>query len=165
MKMEARLRDRQRQVQVSREGGRYRARIDGRDVDAEIVEDGRGSLIVRSGGRTFDITYWKEGRELHLDLGEMMAAVEILDPLRPSADGRGEQDAGGRREIRAAMPGKVVAVKAKRGEEVRQGQGVVVVEAMKMENEVPSPRSGKVAALEVAPGQTVEKGALLFSIE
>jgi acetyl/propionyl-CoA carboxylase alpha subunit len=165
VRLEARLRNRSRLIQLSREEGRYLGRIDDQEVDAEVFERGEGALMVRLAGRSFDISYWREGGEIHLDLGGPPLAVEILDPLLGSSDGVGKGAVAGRREVRAAMPGKVVAVKVKPGQEVRQGQGLVVVEAMKMENEVSSPRSGIVAALEVAPGQTVEKGALLFSIE
>jgi acetyl/propionyl-CoA carboxylase alpha subunit len=165
MKIEARIRGERRLVQVTREGDRYRGRINEQDVDAEVAEKGNGVLIVQLGGRTFDITYWRDGGELHLDLGGAAVAVEILDPLRSSHGDNGDGEGAGKREIRAAMPGKVVAVKVRPGDEVRQGQGLVVVEAMKMENEVSSPKSGRVVALEVIPGQTVEKGALLFTVE
>jgi biotin carboxyl carrier protein len=100
-----------------------------------------------------------------MDLGGPPVTVEILEPYERAAARQGAPEERAKREIRAAMPGKVVAVKVKQGEEVRQGQGLVVVEAMKMENEVPSPKTGKVTALEVVPGQTIEKGALLLSIE
>jgi acetyl/propionyl-CoA carboxylase alpha subunit len=165
MRIEARLRGVHRLMQISLQGERYRGRVGDWEVDAEIIEEGNGALTVRTGGRTFDITYWRDGRETYLDLGGTAISVEILDPLRPSHGGNGDGVGSGKREIRAAMPGKVVAVKARPGEAVRQGQGVIVVEAMKMENEVPSPKSGRVMALAVVPGQTVEKGALLFSIE
>lgn len=165
MNIEVRIRDARRLLSLSREGDRYRGRIGDREVEADVIEKGNNLLLVRLGGRSFDVTYWQDGREFHLDLGGAPVAVEILDPLRSASAGASDGDGAGRREVRAAMPGKVVAVKVKPGEEVRQGQGLVVVEAMKMENEVSSPKSGKVVALEVVPGQTVEKGALLFSVE
>ncbi len=165
MKIEARIGREERLLHLTREGSRYRGRIGGREVDAEVVEGGKGLLSVRIGERTYTVSCWQDGRDLHLDLGGPVLAVEILDPLRsPDSEGGG-RDGAGRREIRAAMPGKVVAIKARPGDEVRQGQGLVVVEAMKMENEIPSPKSGRVVALEVVPGQTVEKGEVLFSVE
>ena len=63
------------------------------------------------------------------------------------------------------MPGRVVNVLVKAGDSVAFQQGVVVVEAMKMENELKSPKEGKVAEVKVAPGQTVEKGDVLVVIE
>ena len=165
MKIEARLRDRKTEMHLAREGGQYRGRIGEREFSAEILDEGKGALTVLTGGRTFEVTYWREGHALHLDLGEGTMDVEILDPLRPQGARSEEREQGGRQEIRAAMPGKVVAVKILPGGDVLEGQGVVVVEAMKMENEVLSPRAGRVTTMEVSPGQTVEKGALLFSIE
>jgi biotin carboxyl carrier protein len=63
------------------------------------------------------------------------------------------------------MPGKVVAVLAQAGDTVAAGQGIVVIEAMKMENELPAPRDGRLAAVRVRPGDTVEAGTPLFTIE
>ena len=165
MKIEAKIREAQHLLSLSREGDRYRGRIGGREVEADVIEKGSHLLLVRLGGRRYDVAYWQDGSEFHLDLGSSPVAVEILDPLRSASAGESDSDSAGRREIRAAMPGKVVAVKVKPGEDVREGQGLVVVEAMKMENEVPSPKSGRVVSLEVVPGQTVEKGALLFCVE
>ncbi|HRC87621.1 MAG TPA: acetyl-CoA carboxylase biotin carboxyl carrier protein subunit, partial [Thermoanaerobaculia bacterium] len=72
---------------------------------------------------------------------------------------------GGKRQVRAYMPGRVVAVLVEVGATVVAGQGVVVLEAMKMENEIASERGGVVAKVHVAPGEAVEGGDLLFEIE
>ena len=68
-------------------------------------------------------------------------------------------------EVRAVMPGKIAALLAKEGQEVKTGQGVLVVEAMKMENELPSPKDGRVGRIRVRAGETVETGAVLFVVE
>ena len=73
--------------------------------------------------------------------------------------------ASGPQSVEAEMPGKVVKVNVAAGDSVSEGQGVVVVEAMKMENEIPSPIDGVVKELAVAEGDTVEAGALLFTID
>src|SRR2546425_818091 len=67
-------------------------------------------------------------------------------------------------EVRAIMPGRIAAVLAREGQEVKAGQGVVVVEAMKMENELPAPRDGRVTRIRVRPGETVEAGTALFTV-
>ena len=77
----------------------------------------------------------------------------------------GKREVSGRVEIKATMPGRVVNVLVGSGDEVTAGQGVIIVEAMKMENELKSPKAGKVTEVKVAPGQTVEKGELLVVIE
>ncbi|MBI2339960.1 MAG: biotin/lipoyl-binding protein [Deltaproteobacteria bacterium] len=79
---------------------------------------------------------------------------------------RGPFGAGeGKVELIAQMPGKIVSVAVKKGDKVEEGEGVVVLEAMKMENEMKSPKSGVVTDVRVAPGQSVENGALLVVIE
>jgi biotin carboxyl carrier protein len=72
---------------------------------------------------------------------------------------------GGSPEVRAAMPGKVVAVLVEVGATVEAGQGLLVIEAMKMENEIGAPRDGRVAKVHVAPGQPVEPGEILVTLE
>ena len=64
----------------------------------------------------------------------------------------------------APMPGKIVSVKAKAGDAVKKGQVVVVLEAMKMENDIVAPEDGTVASIDVAEGAKVEAGAILFSL-
>jgi biotin carboxyl carrier protein len=79
--------------------------------------------------------------------------------------GQKKREHAGPAQIKAAMPGRVVNVLVAPGDEVREGQGVLIVEAMKMENELKSPKAGKVVEVKVAAGQTVEKGELLVVIE
>jgi biotin carboxyl carrier protein len=71
----------------------------------------------------------------------------------------------GRQNISVPMPGKIVAVLATEGDTVEKGQGLVIVEAMKMENEVRSPIAGEVKEIKVKPGDTVEGGAVLLIVE
>jgi biotin carboxyl carrier protein len=71
----------------------------------------------------------------------------------------------GRQTLTAPMPGRIVRVLVKAGDEVREGQGLVVVEAMKMENEMKSPKGGKVVEVLVSEGQTVEGNAKLCVVE
>ena len=81
----------------------------------------------------------------------------------PLASGRAE--AAGPMALSAPMPGKVVRILIAQGEAVRKGQGLVVVEAMKMQNELPSPKSGRVRAVRVAEGQAVNAGEPLVLVE
>jgi pyruvate carboxylase subunit B len=77
--------------------------------------------------------------------------------------GAGEEEA--QKVVVAPMPGLVIKVEVEVGQQVRAGQGVVIVEAMKMENELKAPADGVVARIEVEPGRTVEKGATLIVLE
>jgi biotin carboxyl carrier protein len=91
--------------------------------------------------------------------------VALQDPKRLSQNAGAAGQAGGRATLISPMPGKVVRVLQAVGAEVAEGQGILVVEAMKMQNEVQSPRAGKVAAINVTEGQTVNAGEMLATIE
>ena len=94
------------------------------------------------------------------------AAVEVLDPLAALARGEGGGKGGKRRaRVAAYMPGRVVAVLASEGAEVKAGDGVIVLEAMKMQNEIQAEHDGRIAKVFVEPGQAVEGGDPLFELE
>ena len=117
----------------------YSILIGGRSIEATIEENPRG-LIVRAGGREFQ--------------------VRVFDP-RSWRRGRGAGvELEGRQQLVAPMPGKIVRVLAATGQQVEAGQGLLVIEAMKMQNDVRSPKSGTVEKL-VSEGQTVNAGEIL----
>ena len=89
---------------------------------------------------------------------------EADDPRQWKRKGGGAAGSG-RAAITAPMPGKVVRVLVKEGDEVMAGQGIVVVEAMKMQNEMKSPRDGRVTSISAKPGDSVNAGAALATIE
>lgn len=165
MSFEVRLGRHRRHVDLRKEGDTYRGRVGERQVEAEVVERGPFEVLVRLGSRTFDLTFSEGGTTVSLDTGNRQVSLEILDPLRREDEEGVAGEEGGRRDVRAAMPGKVVTVKVKVGDAVVRNQGLLVLEAMKMENEVPAPRSGRVVKLGVSVGQAVETGALLVELE
>ena len=124
------------------EPGVYSVLMDGRSYDAR-VEEHPGSLVVVIDGYRFE--------------------AEVRDPRRwlRQSSGRG---ADGVHSVTASMPGKVVRVLVAAGDAVEPGQGVVVVEAMKMQNEMKAPRGGKVLAVLVKEGATVVAGEVLATI-
>ncbi len=92
--------------------------------------------------------------------------LRVADPLTHLAqESLVGGEGGGRRQVTAYMPGRVVALLVAEGDEVQEGQGVLVLEAMKMENEIPAESSGKVLRLLVENGQAVDSGDPLFEIE
>ncbi|MFQ5876721.1 MAG: biotin/lipoyl-containing protein [Acidobacteriota bacterium] len=174
MRCVASVGDREFRVEISRRGaGRYAVRLDGR----ELVVESRGtrpSLVLWAEGRIVEATVAREGdgaavpgaeeRAYAVTIGGRTYPVRIADPLRRAARAAPPRREG-RAEVRAVMPGRVTALLVREGQEVRRGQGVIVVEAMKMENEIPAPKEGKVVAVSVATGETVEAGAVLLSVE
>jgi biotin carboxyl carrier protein len=125
------------------ERGVYSVLLDGRSYDA-FVEDTPTGLVVTIEGHRFEL--------------------EVRDPRRWSRKSSGV-GAGAVQSIVSPMPGKVVRVLASPGDEVVAGQGIVVVEAMKMQNELKSNRTGRVLSVPAKEGATVSAGELLATIE
>ena len=144
--------------------GRWRATVDGRErvVDSRQTAPGTFSLLIDHAA--IEVSFTSRGDDFQVVVGGLAHRLRLLDER---ALRRRERAAGsdGAREVRAAMPGKVVAVLVAAGATVERGQGLVVLEAMKMENEIGAPRAGKVAEVCVKPGQAVEAGELLIRID
>ncbi|MBM3793615.1 MAG: acetyl-CoA carboxylase biotin carboxyl carrier protein subunit [Acidobacteria bacterium] len=143
-----------------------RVRVDGELVPVEAaehsveqVEPGVYSILVH--GRSYEARLDGVGR---VWVGRRAYAVAVEDPRELSANANGAC-AASRRELVASMPGKVIRVLVAEGDEVQAGQGIVVVEAMKMQNEIPAPRAGRVSALRAEAGQAVAAGQVLAVIE
>jgi biotin carboxyl carrier protein len=156
----------ERRVSIERTGSSFMVTLDGRRfvVDRAAVGDRLRSLVVD--GHQFEVSAQPDGdgRYRISTLGSE-TAVEVRDPLRHLALGSGADAASdGKRAVHAYMPGRVVAVLVEQGGHVDVGQGIVVLEAMKMENEIRAEVAGVVTRLHVEPGQSVEGGDLLFEI-
>ncbi len=124
--------------------GQYSVLIDGRQHLVSITRGPQGCLTARVAGATLEI--------------------RVADPRRLPRDGAGA-DSGGGREVRAPMPGRIVAVHVAQGDAVTNGQGLLVIEAMKMQNELRAPSEGRVRSVAVRAGDSVGAGDLLIGIE
>jgi biotin carboxyl carrier protein len=170
MKLEVQIGGRTRSVELEREAheerpeeSRWVCRLDGRAVDVDVVEVDAGTYSILLGGQSFEVRV-RPGASggLVVQAGAEEIPVEVLDP-RAWRGRRGAHgvEAEGRQQILAPMPGKIVRVLVRQGDAVEAGQGIVVVEAMKMQNEIRSPKSGTVERLHVAEGQAVNAGEVL----
>ena len=159
----------ERQVEIVEVGPeRYRFTLDGRtiDVDARAINDNTMSIVLDDHAYNIESERVADGSQNLLLRGEVVS-VDVLD-LRKSRLRKVQEGAagdGGPAPITSPMPGKVVAVLVKDGQEVAEGQGLIVVEAMKMENELRAPRAGVVRDLKAKEGAAVEGGAALCVIE
>ncbi|MFN7974101.1 MAG: biotin/lipoyl-containing protein [Acidobacteriota bacterium] len=149
--------------------GAVRVLMDGTPVGADVVELGQDAYSVILDGRSFDVSIaLQAGSEPGLHMSRVVVSGVAHDVLLTHASRHG--DVGGKartghQRITAPMPGKVVRVLVSAGQVVAKGQGLIVVEAMKMQNELKASRDGKVGQVKVAPGDSVEAGALLATIE
>ena len=144
---------------------KLRLAFGGQKFDVDLRETGTGSLSVIIGNRAFDFDVVRDGDQTVVAWRDGSLRINLADRARRQLAARASRSVSGRIEIKAMMPGRVVQVLLKAGDEVTKDQGVVVVEAMKMENELKSPKAGKIVEIRVAPGQTVEKGDILAVIE
>jgi biotin carboxyl carrier protein len=161
----------ERLVEVTPRGQTYRVAIhDGSqqaanarslEVDTVHLAGHAMSLIVDGRSVRCEVEPGKDGRVAVL-VGDEVHELEILDERRLRLRrASGKFSLEGPQRVDSPMPGKVVRVLVKQGEQVQEGQGLVVVEAMKMENELKSPKVGVVAELHAQEGQAVEAGAKL----
>jgi biotin carboxyl carrier protein len=139
--------------------GRISATLDGAPFDADIVR-ADGGLSIRRGARIFDVAAGGKAEAMQVAIGGDRATVSVQSERQRGAR-RGGGKAGGARDVRSPMPGRVVKVLVAIGDEVPPGTPVVVVEAMKMENELRAAVGGRVESLHAKAGDTVDGGALL----
>jgi len=162
MKLEVHISGRARTVELQREAGGWRATIDGQSSAADVVEIAPNTLSVLLGGQSHEVcvTPSADGK-LKLQTGAQEFSAEVLDPRAWSGRRHSSVEAEGRQQIIAPMPGKVVRLLVKAGDAVEAGQGLLVVEAMKMQNEIRSPKSGIVERVLAREGQAVNAGEVL----
>jgi biotin carboxyl carrier protein len=145
----------------------YRVKIADAEHELDVHRVGPTSFSILVCDRSFDLDVVRDGDEMIVASRGNAIRVTLLDARRHAQQvraGRHSQTAGPV-EVKAMMPGRIVNVLVKEGEKVAHQQGIVVVEAMKMENEIKSPKAGTILQVRVSPGQTVEKSELLVIIE
>ncbi len=146
--------------------GSYRVKIADAEYELDVRRVGPTSFSILVSDRSFDLDVVRDGEEMMVAARGSATRVTLVDPTRHAQLLRtGRRAQAGPVEVKAMMPGRIVSVLVKEGDEVTHHQGLVVVEAMKMENELKSPKGGKIVQVRVSPGQTVEKGELLLIIE
>jgi biotin carboxyl carrier protein len=144
--------------------GRWSCRLDGRDLEVDAILTRPDVLSLRIGNLAYEVKSERVANDLHLWVGSTRFAVEIRDPRSLRGRTRAGDDRGPRK-ITAPMPGKVVRLLVHRGDKVEPGAGVAVVEAMKMQNEIKSPKRGTIQKVLVDEGATVNAGDVLAIVE
>ena len=129
--------------------------VDFRELDPKVW-----SLLMA--GRSYEVGIQQDGEEWSIDIYGVSHQVSAVDPRRKALRLAGGSDQG---LLKTAMPGRVVRLLVAEGDTVSKGQPIIVVEAMKMENEMKAPTDGVIKSIRVEEGQAVEAGAALILVE
>jgi biotin carboxyl carrier protein len=150
-------------VTVQRENGIYVVEVDEARFDVDVHKLEGDFFSILTGGKSYEVSVEATRDGYRVRHGAAEQLVTLSDPGRQARETMGDRQ--GPERVCSVMPGKVVRVLVNEGDEVEAGQGVVVVEAMKMENEIAAPKAGRISSIAVAAGQAVESGAELLVIE
>jgi biotin carboxyl carrier protein len=168
MKLTAEISGEKLELDLRQEGSRIVAEIDGRRYEVEARRSQPGVYLLLADGHVYDCRVEHSGTKQEaseVTVGSRVYDVSLTDPKRLRVGQSAGASLDGTAQIIAPMPGKVVRVLVAAGAEVEAGAGLVVVEAMKMQNEMKSPKAGKVTAVNVEAGATVNAGDVLAVVE
>jgi biotin carboxyl carrier protein len=145
---------------------RFTIVIDEVPYAVDVQSTGPDSLSLLMENRSNDLTYFRRGEQIELHIGDQCFPIEILDERKAwTPRSRAKAGPSGREIIKAFMPGKIVLVGVRPGDRVTPGSSVLIIEAMKMENEIFCRGGGIVRTVHVKPGQAVENDAVLVEID
>jgi biotin carboxyl carrier protein len=168
MKLKAEMEGETHTLEVRRDGTHVFAEIDGRRYEVEARASEQGVYLLLADGHIYECHVDQPGAKheaMEVTVGNRAYSVTLTDPKRLRGTQSSGSHADGISQIVAPMPGKVVRVLVEVGAQVEAGAGLVVVEAMKMQNEMKSPKAGKVTSISVATGATVNAGDVLAVVE
>jgi len=152
-------------VELVRTEQEWKCKLDGRELPLDVVsaQDGMLSLLLQ--GKSYEVKQETVGAESNVVVGQERFSATVRDPRSFRSRRRPGASEQGVMKIKAPMPGKVVRILAPAGSQVEMGQSVLVIEAMKMQNELKAPKTGVVKKISVAEGAAVEAGQALAEVE
>jgi len=167
MKLHAEVDDQKHDVEIKRDGRNLTASVDGREYELEVSEPESGVFLFKHENAIYEavVSPVVPGQSTHVRIGTDEFEVKLIDPKRLRGTGNETEHGDGLAEIQTAMPGKIVRILVEVGAEVAKGDGILVVEAMKMQNELKSPKTGRVKNIRVVEGETVSAGDILATVE
>ena len=167
MKLKAQLDEQEYEVQLKLSEERADVQVEERKYDLMIRQPVEGIVLVQNGNRVYEcrVESYQKSDVFLVTLRGRTYTVSIADPKRLRSGGNSHGHDHGSAEITAPMPGKVVRVLVEAGAEVEAGAGILVVEAMKMQNEMKTPRAGVVITINAKAGDTVNAGDVLAVVE
>lgn len=158
MKLEIELSGKKHTLETAPRGERVRWLVDGKEIEADAIEVSPGVYSVLIGGDSIEVRVDPTATGLQVTTGPTEFQAVVRDPREWQRGRTSATETEGRQKVLAPMPGKIVRVLVSAGDAVKAGQGIVVVEAMKMQNEIRATKSGVVERLTVTEGQAVNAG-------
>jgi biotin carboxyl carrier protein len=162
MKLQAELNSEKHEIEIKRDGEKVSAKVDDREYELEASEIEPNVYLFKYSNQIFQTYVAPNGM---VNLGNHQFEISITDPKRLRGSNATGANTEGTSEIKTAMPGKLVRILTEVGAEIKQGDSVLVVEAMKMQNEMKAPKDGIVKEIRFAEGATVNAGDVLAIIE
>jgi biotin carboxyl carrier protein len=162
---EVTIADQTHRVELNRRESGWLCKLNGREFPLDAISTGEGALSILVNGKSYEIKQENIATETNIVVGHQRFSAVVRDPRSLRSRRRADSGTEGVKKITAPMPGKVVRILASVGTQVVAGQGVLVIEAMKMQNELKSPKKGTVKKLNVAEGAAVEAGQTLAEVE
>ncbi|HEX4484777.1 MAG TPA: biotin/lipoyl-containing protein [Terriglobales bacterium] len=151
----------QHRVELRHSNGGWLCKVDDKEIPLDVNAAGDGVLSLLLNGKSYEVK-----RDVdHVWVGGNRYSAEVRDPRSLRSRRSAAEGEDGPRKLVASMPGKVVRVLVEEKASVEAGQGIVVVEAMKMQNEIKSPKKGVVQKLSASVGASVNAGDLLAIVE
>lgn len=165
MKLQAEVNGKKHEIELTRGDEAVVATIDGRRYEVDSSEPENDVFLLKIQNTVNEARVSPNaGNAYHVRLGTVEFDIKLVDPKRLRGSAAGEDSNSDISEIRTAMPGKVVRIITPSGTEVKKGDPVIVVEAMKMQNEMKSPKDGIVKDIRASEGSTVNAGDVLAVI-
>lgn len=168
MKLQAELNDENHEVEIKRDGDKVFARVDEREYKLEASEVEPNVFLLKNENKIYEIFVSPQsssGEPYKVKVKNFEFEINLIDSKRLRGSKSADGSADGVVEIKTAMPGKLVRILAEQGTEIQKGEPVLVVEAMKMQNEMKSPKDGIIKEIRFAEGATVNAGDVLAIIE
>jgi len=152
-------------VELVRTEQQWKCKLDGHELPLDVVyaQDGMLSLLLQ--GKSYEVKQETVGAESNVVVGQERFSATVRDPRSFRSRRHSGASEQGVMKIKAPMPGKVVRILAPAGTQVEMGQSVVVIEAMKMQNELKAPKTGVVKKINVEEGAAVDAGQALAEVE
>lgn len=168
MRLSAEIDADQFMIEIKQNAEKLLALVEDRNYDLEVSEPEPNVFLLKHDGKIFEafVSNQKDSNApFAVRIGSHEIEIRLTDPKRLRGSVKTDEQAGGLAEIKTAMPGKVVRILVSVGDAVQKGDGVIVVEAMKMQNEMKSPKDGVVKTIKATENDTVSAGDVLLVIE